>query len=254
MRLLCLFLILLCLGSASLYAQVVNIESARMQTDSVRFVLSNDFSFRYNDNDGNYIFEVSDAIYTQLKSKDFRKLYFFLANFGLIRSKGEDFSNNWLVHLRFNYRLTRVTRLETFVQSQGNQLLDVSGRHLLGAGLRFRAIATERVRLYLANSYMYELEISDALNQNFYNHRNNTYMSFSLELPKSKITITNILYYQPLYRDISNYNISEQFKIEVPLNEKISVNSSFYYYFDSQTPGNRSQYTSTFYIGIGINI
>jgi len=254
MRLHSLILIFLCFGANSLYAQVVNIESARMQTDSVRFVLSNDFSFRYNDNDGNYIFEVSDAIYTQLKSKDFRKLYFFLGNFGLIRSKGEDFSNNWLMHFRFNYRLTRVIRLETFVQSQGNQLLDVSGRHLFGAGLRFRAIATEHIRLYLANSYMYEQELSDALNQKFYNHRNNTYMSFSVVLPNSKINITNILYYQPLYRDISNYNISEQFKIEVPLGEKISVNSSFYYFFDSQTPSNRSQYTSTIYIGIGINI
>lgn len=242
------------MGATSLCAQVVNIESARMQTDSVRFVLSNDFSFRYNDNDGNYIFEVSDAIYTQLKSKDFRKLYFFLGNLGLIRSKGEDFSNNWLVHLRFNYRLTRVIRLETFVQSQGNQLLDVSGRHLFAAGLRFKVISSERVRLYLGNSYMYEEEISDAINQQFYNHRNNAYMSLSVVLPKSKINITNILYYQPLYNDIGNYNISEQFKIEVPLSEKISVNSSFYYFFDSQTPGNRSQYTSTFYIGIGINI
>jgi hypothetical protein len=79
-------------------------------------------------------------------------------------------------------------------------------------------------------------------------------MSFSIQLPNSKIILTNILYYQPLYRDISNYNISEQFKIEVPLGEKISVNSSFYYFFDSQTPNNRSQHTSTIYIGIGINI
>lgn len=254
MRIIGLLLLSFCLGGSSLYSQIVNIESARMQTDSVRFVLGNDFAFRYNDNDGNYIFEVRDNIYTQLKSKDFRKLYFLLGNFGLIRSEGEDFSNNWLVHLRFNYRLTRVIRLETFVQSQGNQLLDVSGRHLFGVGLRFRAIATEHIRLYLANSYMYEMELSDALNQNFYNHRNNTYMSFSVELPNSKIIITNILYYQPLYRDISNYNISEQFKIEVPLSAKIGVNSSFYYFYDSQTPANRSQYTSTLFIGIGINI
>lgn len=231
-----------------------------MQTDSVRFVLNNDFSFRYNDNDGNYIFEVSDAIYTQLKSKDFRKLYFFLGNLGLIRSEGEDFSNKWLLHFRFNYRLTRVIRIESFVQSQGNKLLDVSGRHLIAAGLRFKAISTEHIRLYLANSYMYEVEISDALNQNFYNHRNNTYMSLSIVLPnkekseKNKINITNIIYYQPLYNDLSNYNISEQFRIEIPLSEKINVNSSFYYFFDSQTPNNRSQYTSNVYIGIGINL
>ena len=248
------FLIFSCFAVNSIYAQVVNIESARMQTDSVRFVLNNDFSFRYNDNDGNYIFEVSDAIYTQLKSKDFRKLYFFLGNLGLIRSKGEDFSNNWLLHLRFNYRLTQVIRIETFVQSQSNKLLDVSGRHLIAAGLRFKAISTEHIRMYLANSYMYEVEISDPLNQKFYNHRNNTYMSLSIVLSKSKINITNILYYQPLYKDFSNYNISEQFKIEVPLSEKINVNSSFYYFFDSQTPINRSQYTSNVYIGIGINL
>jgi len=252
MRLNVLLLIIFCLVSSSFYSQIVNIESARMQTDSVRFVLNNDFSFRYNDNDGNYIFELSDAIYTQLKSKDFRKLYFFLGNLGLIRSKGEDFSNNWLLHLRFNYRLTRVIRIESFVQSQSNKLLDVSGRHLIAAGLRFKAVSTEHIRLYLANSYMYEVEISDILNQNFYNHRNNTYMSLSIVLPKSKINITNILYYQPLYRDIGNYNISEQFKIEIPITKTINVNSSFYYFFDSQTPNNRSQYTSTLFIGIGI--
>lgn len=252
MKLQCLLLFFSCLAANSVYTQVVNIESARMQTDSVRFVLNNDFSFRYNDNDGNYIFELSDAIYTQLKSKDFRKLYFFLGNLGLIRSKGEDFSNNWLLHFRFNYRLTQVTRIESFVQSQSNKLLDVSGRHLIAAGLRFKTISTKHMRLYLGNSYMYEIEISDALNQKFYNHRNNTYMSLSIVLPKSKINITNILYYQPLYNDIGNYNISEQFKIEIPITGKIYVNSSFYYFFDSQTPSNRSQYTSNLFIGIGI--
>ena len=254
MRLLFCFFVFLFLGVSSFSAQVVNIESARMQTDTVRFVLSNDFTFRYNNNDGNYIFEVNDALYAQLKSKDFRKLYFLLGNFGLIRSKGEDFSNSWLLHLRFNYRLTGVTRLEAFVQSQGNQLLDVSGRHLLGAGLRFKVKIGDHIRLYLGNSYMYELEISDTLNQKFYNNRNNTYMSFSAVLPKSKINITNIFYYQPLYKDISNYNLSEQLRIEVPLGEKINVNTSYYYYFDSQTPNNRSQFTSTIYIGVGITI
>lgn len=254
MRLYCFLLFIFCVISNSLYAQVVNIESHRMHVDSVRFVLDNDFSFSYVDNDGKYIFELSDNLTTQLKSKDLRKIYFLLGNFGLIRAEDEDFANNWLIHFRFNYKVTRLFRLESFVQSQSNELLDLSGRRLIGAGVRLKLVSTANVGLYFGNSYMYEIEIGDELNQKFYNHRNNSYLSFSILLPKSEINIINTVYYQPLYNDISNYNISEQFKIVVPFSKKVNVFSLFKYYYDSITPGNRSQYTSNLFLGIGLNI
>ncbi|MGS0528135.1 hypothetical protein ACU8V7_25960 [Zobellia nedashkovskayae] len=58
-------------------AQLVNIESQRMQKDSVRFALKSDLLFNYTDNNGAYILAIGSNITTQVKSKDLNKIFFF---------------------------------------------------------------------------------------------------------------------------------------------------------------------------------
>jgi hypothetical protein len=235
-------------------AQLVNIESRRMQTDSIRFVLKNEISFSYNNNDGVYIYEVSNELSTQAKSKDLRKIYFLIGNYNILKSENEDFRNTWLLHFRFNYQITNLFRLESFVQSQRNKLLFISSRNLIGAGIRLKVISKEHMKLYLSNAYIYEEEKSDEIDKKFYNNRNSSYLSLSVLLPNSDVNIINTIYFQPLYKDFNDFRILEELKIEIPFSKKFNLSSSFNYYYYSSNAIKRKEYISNVKIGLGINL
>lgn len=232
-------------------AQLVNIESKRMQTDSIRFVLKSDATFSYNNNDGDYIYQIEGALSTQLKSKDLKKIFFLIGNYKLIRAEEKDFQNSWFAHLRFNYKLSKMLRLESFIQSQHNELLDINSRNLIGAGIRLKLISKEHLKLYLGNAYMYEEEKSNAFNKRFYNHRHSSYISVSATFNESKLNLLNTVYYQPLYEDFGNYRILEQFKAEIPISKSLNLFTLFNYYLDSLTPEDNREYTSNISVGIG---
>ena len=248
------YLLLLILFSLPycLHAQLVNIESRRMQTDSVRFALNTDFSFNYTNTDGSKVNRIDGAITTQLKSRDFRKIYFFLGNYQLIDAENKNLQNTWMLHARFNYKITPVYRFEAFIQGQYNQLLVVEQRNLAGAGIRVKWMDRERFTGYAGNSYMYEIEESDEAGTTHYNHRNSTYLSLSYFPESKRFSIANTVYFQPLYKDFNDYRLLEQFKLNIPLSDWFSVFALFNYYFDSQTPLKTQEYTSNFNIGVGI--
>ncbi len=246
--------ILFSLLSFPVFAQLVNIESKRMQTDSVRFVLKNDFSFSYNNNNGNFLYRIGNNLTTQFKSKDLKKIYFVLGNYNLIRAEKQDFQNTWFVHLRYNQKITNLFRFEAFVQSQHNELLNINARNLAGVGLRFKLVSREHVRLYIGNAYMYEEEKSDEFNTKNYHQRNSSYLSISATIAKSNVSIINTVYFQPRYGNFSDFRVLEQFKLNVPINKTLSMFTLFDYYHDNETPSGKSQFSSNISIGLGLNI
>jgi hypothetical protein len=235
-------------------AQLVNIESKRMQTDSIRFVLNNDFAFNYTDNNGKYLYQISDALTTQFKSKDLRQIYLLLGNYKLIRTADQDFANSWFLHFRVNYKLSNLFRLESFIQSQGDKVLDVNSRNLIGLGFRLKLISKENTKLYLGNTYMYEMERSDEFDKQYFHHRNSTYFSYTGHFPSLDLTVINTLYYQPLYNDFSDYRLLEQLKVKYPITDYLKIFVLYDYYYDSFTPKERAQYSSSTKIGFSVSL
>ncbi|MGA9324717.1 MAG: DUF481 domain-containing protein, partial [Salegentibacter sp.] len=199
-----------------LKAQLVNIEAKRMQTDSVRFALNADFSFNYTNNDGSKVNQIDGALSSQLKSKDLRKIYFVIGNYQLIDSEEKNLQNAWFLHGRFNYKFSNLWRFEAFLQGQYNQLLVVEQRNLIGAGLRMKWVDRKRFTGYLGNSYIYEVEYSDKAGTTEFNHRNSTYLTLSYFPKSERFSVSNTVYYQPLYRDLNDYRILEQFRLDIP--------------------------------------
>ncbi|WP_036154047.1 DUF481 domain-containing protein [Maribacter forsetii] len=235
-------------------AQLVNIESKRMHTDSVRFVLSSDLLFNYTDNNGEYILQIGSNLTTQFKSKNLKSIYFFIGNVNLIRSKEEDFQNSYFLHARFNQKLTEVVRFEAFVQNQNNQKLTISERNLLGVGLRLKLFSKNGSVAYFGNSYIYEIESVEDSDQKFYNHRNSSYISLNQNFKKYNLDITGTLYFQPLYDNISNHRILSQFKAQMPLTKRISFSALYNYAvinFNSELEDNR---TSNVSFGFTLNL
>src|SRR5690606_18211911 len=239
-----------------LSAQLVNIEAKRMQTDSVRFALNGDFSFNHTNNDGQQMNQIDAAITTQLKSKDLRKIWFFLGNYRLIDTGAENLQNAWFLHGRFNYKFEQFPawRIESFIQGQFNQLLVVQQRNLIGAGLRVKWMDKENFTGYAGNSYMYEIEYSDRAGTTNYNHRNSTYLTLSYAAESLKFSVADTVYYQPLYSNLSDYRILEQFRLDIPLSSWFRVFTIYNYYFDSKTPLNTQEYTSNLNVGVGISL
>ncbi len=247
-------LLFLCCFYAGMNAQLVNIESKRMQKDSVRFALKSDVLFDYTDNNGDYIFEVGVNLTTQFKSKDLNKIFFFIGNYNLIRSKEQDFQNSWFFHLRYNQKLSDLFRLEAFVQNQNNTLLTITSRNLIGAGVRLKVVSTETTKLYLGNSYMYEMEKSDTVDQRFFNHRNNSYLSLSYAFQKIKLELTGTVYFQPLYDDIGNHRILNQIKAELPITEIVSLSALYNFFYSSFSTTTNIDRSSNLSVGLSFNL
>lgn len=234
-------------------AQLVNIETKRIQTDSIRFVLNADFAFHHLNNDGISVNQINGTLTTQFKSKNLKKTYLFLGNYKLIDADEDNLQNSWFLHARFNYKFNELLRFEGFLQGQYNQLLVVEQRNLIGAGLRMKWINRKYFSAYLGNSYMYEVEYSERAGTTNYNHRNSTYLSLSYLSQSKRFSITNTFYYQPLYKNFEDYRILEQFRLDIPMAEWFKVFMIYDYYFDSQTPLNTKEFTSQLQIGVGFN-
>lgn len=246
-----LFIILFC---DSINAQLVNIESKRMQLDSIRFALKSDLLFNYSDNNGDYLFELGSNVTTQYKSKDLKKIYFLLGNYKLVRSNDQDLRNSYFIHLRYNQKLSRLLRLEAFLQQQNNELLTITNRSLVGAGIRLKILSTEATKVYFGNAYMYEIEKITATGQQFYNHRHSTYMSVSHAWKKANLDLTGTVYFQPLYNTIGNHRILQQFKAELPINKVVSLSALFNYFYSSFSPDTDKDRSSNLSVGLTFNI
>ena len=235
-------------------SQLINIESQRMQNDSVRFALKSDLLFNYTDNNGSYIVQIGSNIATQLKAKDLRKTYFFIGNYNLIRSKDEEFQNSWFFHLRYNQKLSKLFRLEAFLQNQNNRQLTITSRNLIGVGARLKFISTENGKAYFGNSYMYEIERIGETEQQFYNHRNSSYLSLSQHFTKTNLDLIGTVYFQPLYTNISNHRILAQLKAELPISKRLSFSALYNYFFANFPQSATSDYSSNLKLGLTFQI
>ncbi len=247
------FLIYLFLGITS-QAQLVNIEAKRMHTDSTRFVLKSDLLFNYTDNNGEYVLAMNTNISTQFKSKDLNKIYFLVLNYNLVRTDEKDFQNSWFFHARYNRKLSQFFRLETFVQNQNNTQLTIIRRNLVGVGLRFKMIDKKNTQAYFGNSYMYEIEKQNGIDQRFYNHRNSSYLSLNQSFEKIHLDLITTLYFQPLYRDIQNHRILCQVKAEIPLTDHIGLSALYNYFYTSFSSELENDRSSTINVGITFSI
>ena len=132
----------------------------------------------------------------------------------------------------------------------------MSNRNLVGLGIRFKLISSPILNMYLGNSYLYEFEGIDKYDTEDYYHRNSTYLSFTANFPKSKLGIINTCYFHPLYNNLEDYRILEEFKLDYKVNKYISFFSKFNYYRDNITPNPdaKAQFSSSTQFGLGISI
>ncbi len=101
---------------------------------------------------------------------------------------------------------------------------------------------------------MYEIEKINTTGQQFYNHRNSSYLSVSHAWKKANLDLTGTVYFQPLYNEIGNHRILQQYKAELPINKVVSLSALFNYFYSSFLPEADKDRSSNLSVGITFNI
>jgi hypothetical protein len=242
-RLLLFTLVLACLlASLSLRAQIVNVESKRIQTDSLGWsgTIEGDFNLTKNTT---RIFAANGDAAVQWKRK--KDLYLLLGDYGFLKGDTQKFIDNTFVHLRYDRSLNRWLQAESFVQYQNNKITRIARRFLAGTGPRFRLPSPHRWQAHLGVVFMYEYE-EEVSKPVIYERtvRNSDYLSL-LWKPSASLSLSSTTFYQPRLSRFADFRILNDETVTVGFTKHLSLTVSWDYLYDAfpVTGVPRSNYT-----------
>ncbi len=98
------------LKTDGVFSQLVNIESRRMQTDSVRLAGSADLAFNYQKTNDISLNVFKTSVGAQIKSKNLKHMLLVLGSYELARTNLSTINNAGFGHLRHNYKFKKWLR------------------------------------------------------------------------------------------------------------------------------------------------
>lgn len=245
--LLCMTIILLFTKEHAV-AQIVNMESQRYHTDTTGWAGSVGGNFALT-NYGQKVFDVDANAHVQYKSK--RSLYLFLGGYGFLKGDQQSYVDYGFLHLRYNYKLTKVLRLEAFTQLQQNTITKVQFRYLIGAGPRFKVVESPKIKLYLGSLPMYEVEKETGVSKHIRDWRCSNYLSVTF-IPNKQTELTSTTYYQPVMFDAGDYRLMNQSSCKIKAAKRIAVVIRYNYQYDASPAAGVPR--ETYILGTGIDV
>jgi hypothetical protein len=236
-----LFLLVFFLNIQLVLGQIVNIENRRIYDDTLGWSGALDAGFSAVQNK-DLLLNANFRPRVQYKTK--KHYYLFLTDW--YYSKGADrvYANTGMIHFRYAYRLAKKNstkkspwKWESYAQIQYNQLLDQRMRALAGTGLRVKAMDRNGFRIFAGTSTFYEYEdiqSSSVINRDY---RWSNYLSWYIN-PKSAFSFSGVNYFQPLWRDLSDFRIMGQYAMNFQAFKRVDFRFEFNYFYDSNPPEN----------------
>lgn len=223
-------LVLFLLGTVASHAQIVNIENKRIHSDTTGWFgkLGTGFMFQQN---VNRVLNINASAHAEYKQP--KNLYLILVNYDLLRGNGKSFTNNVFSHLRYNRNISKSLRWEVFAQLQKNNVTGIQHRFLAGTGPRWKVKASPVLTLYFATAAMYEHEREQTDPPVIHDDiRSSSYITGSLK-PIEALEISGTLFYQPLFKNFSDYRLLNELKFTYQIFRHLSLTTTWYYLFDS---------------------
>jgi hypothetical protein len=228
-------------------SQIVNIESARMQSDTTGWMGGAGASFSIAKNTRK-IFSADMDVHLQYKTQ--KDLWLILANHGFLKAGSEKYVSHGLIHLRYNTKVNPWLRWEIFAQWQNNLITQIDSRYLVGTGPRFKIFSTKVFRLYAASLMMYEREKERTTPVVKHSDmRNSSYVSFTIT-PEDHFEIISTTYYQPLLKNFSDHRILNQIVLRTKLGKHFKVSMRWSYLHDRFPAGSAPRTTYSFGSGL----
>lgn len=245
--LLCFLLAMLCAGDPC-RGQILNIESARMQSDTVGWMGGGGLSLSLAKNT-QQIFGIEAESHLQYKTKNDKGLWLILGDYSFLRVGNEQFISDGFGHLRYNRKLNEWLRWEVFTQFQNNSITQIDSRFLAGTGPRFKLVKNKIFRLYAASLVMYENE-KEKTDPPVTHHdaRSSSYISFTFT-PTGSLEMISTTFFQPLFKKFSDYRILNQVKLKTRISRHFFLSVKWNYLHDRFPAGDAPRTTYDLSVG-----
>ena len=226
-----IIILLLFSGIFSAGAQIVNVESQRLKSDTTGWLGSVGTTFQLEKSAVQVININAEA---HLEYKAPKSIYLFLVSYDLLRGEQKTLQNNLFYHVRYNYKVDNLLRWELFTQLQQNNVAGIRARFLAGTGPRFKLSGTERMALYAATAAMFEYEKEVTKPPIIHEDiRSSNYVSFTWK-PGEDYEVVSTVFYQPLFGDFSDFRLLHELSLEFKFTKKFSFITKWNYLFDSE--------------------
>lgn len=227
-----LFIILIGCFIPKIDAQIINMESKRIATDTTGFSGKVGVSLSASRFTQSF---VSADVSGQIQWKSQRNLYLLVGDFQIVNAGGENFNNSGFGHFRYNRKFNDVIRGELFTQIQYNSVTKITKRILNGAGIRFKLSQLETAKIYWGFAVMNEYEeLSDPKIINKDN-RLSSYFTFTLA-PVKTISLRNTTYVQPKMADFKDYRLANNTVLNFGITKNLKFTTVFSFLYDSRPP------------------
>ncbi len=234
-------------------SQIVNIESARMQSDTIGWKGGMGAAISLTQNTAK-IFQLNLDAHLQYKTSRNSGIWFILGNLGFLKIGNDRFVSDDLLHVRYNKKVNDWLRWEVFGQYQNNIITQIDSRFLFGTGPRFKLISKDKLRLYAGCLFMYEREKERTIPTiNHSDIRNSSYFSLTW-LPRDNIELISTTYFQPLLNKISDNRILNQLSFQVKATTHLGLEVKWNYLHDRFPAGNAPSTTYVFATGLRYNL
>ena len=240
----------LILKSAS--AQIVNIENARIHSDTTGWMggASVDMSLSQNNQS---VFGTGLDAHLEYKTPNNRTMWLILGDYNFLKGGGQEFASSAFSHFRYNVKIAKGVKWEAFTQLQNNKITQIRSRFLLGTGPRFKLVKNKKLKMYVASLVMYEHETELTTPQvKLDEMRSSSYFTFSWK-PISTIELNSTTFYQPLINQFSDHRIMNEISFSVKANKHFGLGVKWNYLYDSHPAGTAPHTTYTLSTGAGFN-
>lgn len=243
---------ILIMMSASLSAQVTNVEARRLKNDTLSWYRELNAGIKFVRERGNIVTLTSDARIQHRKEKN---LYLALAEYNWSGAKGTTLTHNAFLHLRYNrYLPVKWLVWEGFSQLQFNEITRINLRWLLGSGPRFKLYEESKGSIYLGSLYMFEITRENTLDDQYLRlieNRMSSYFSVSI-FPADNISLLTTTYYQPRIDKWSDYRLNNISELRFRFNKYLVLSMVYRLTFDSFPAEGAPRYTHNFENRIGV--
>lgn len=230
-------------------AQIVNIEKARMQSDTTGWMGGAGAAVTLTQNTQK-IFLADLEAHLQYKTSNDKGLWLILGNYGFLKAGGNNLISNGFVHLRYNRKVNEWLRWEVFGQFQNNSITQIDSRILAGTGPRFKIVKNKKLRLYAASLIMFESEKERT--KPVVKHqdlRSSSYVSLTWT-PAPHLELISTSFFQPLLKKPSDFRILNQASLRVKATRHFSLTLKWNYLHDRFPAGTAPRTTYTFATGV----
>jgi putative salt-induced outer membrane protein YdiY len=224
--------VLFLLAALSSTAQVVNIESRRIDARKPGWQGYGEvwFSYLKNQNTATTLGTRLSLVYLKERHR-----FLLISDASFNQSNATNIESAGFQHVRYNYVLGPRWVWEGFGQVYFSRQMRLYPRYTFGSGPRYKVYKGDSMQVYLGASLMFEHEALQNPRQQYSSDRLSAYFSWVLS-KHAYLKFDWMFLYQPRLAEFSDYRIQTELRCDVDLYKRIRLRLSGSILYDTHPP------------------